>query len=193
VLQFRDADIDRVLFLESTGGAGPLLFMEQAESQKYYPRYGFTSNQSPQALQSTYPAAQQRGAAGVGWVPMLDVSPAGRTPHSAAAKECNAVIKAAGIGPPQNEVDEVQRLNLCEPFFFLATALRQLTADGSPLSTAALLQAVGHLGSGYVSTLAWYGNRFTLQQHDGAAGVRYFTYLEECSCYRSSGPVMHVA
>jgi hypothetical protein len=193
VLQFREAGVDRVLFLESTGGAGPLLFMEQAESQKYYPRYGFTSNQSAQGLQSTYPEEQQRGAAGVGWVPMLDVAPAGRTPHSSAANECNAIIKAAGIGPPQNEVEEVQRLGLCEPFFFLAAALRQLTADGSPLSTSGLLRAIDRLGSNYTSTLGWYGNRFTPQQHDGAAGARYFTYLDDCSCYRSAGGIVDVS
>lgn len=192
VLQFQEAEVDRVLFLEDTGGAGPLLFMRQAESQRYRPRYGFTSQQAAQGLQSTYPAEQQHGAVGVGWVPMLDVAPAGRTARTSSADRCNAIIEAAGIPPPENEVEEVQRLGLCEPFLFLDAAMRQLVADGSPLSTAAFLQAIDRLGSRYASTLAWYGNRFGPDQHDGAAAARYFTYVDACSCYRSSGGVIHV-
>lgn len=190
VLRFQSDGVDRVLFLEATGGAIPLLFMRQAESQNYYPRYALTSTQAAQGLQSTYPAASQHGAVGVGWVPLLDVSPVGRTPRTAAANRCDAIIAAEGLARPQDEIEEVQRLEICEPFFFLEASLDKVIAARAPVTAAAFLRATASLGESFDSAMTWYGTRFGQRPHDGAAAVRYLRYIDSCTCYRSSGPVV---
>jgi hypothetical protein len=72
VLQFRARGVTHVIGVD--GGISS--FMSQAEAQRYYPRYGLSTLNTPESTlaNGNVNALQLRGAIGVGWDPPLDVA-----------------------------------------------------------------------------------------------------------------------
>jgi hypothetical protein len=94
VLQFRARGVTHVIGVD--GGISS--FMSQAEGQRYYPRYGLSTLNTPESTlaNGNVNALQLRGAIGVGWDPALDVGSA-QDPGaiSSAEKSCLALQERA--------------------------------------------------------------------------------------------------
>jgi hypothetical protein len=182
VLKFKSEGITHVLF--SFLGS-PLVFMTNAETQKYYPRYGLHSRSSPGALlQSNAPAAQQVGAMGMGWQPMNDVD----TQHDPGVlnqrqKLCLDLLRKAGQDP-NVRVTALVGLWICDATFFVRDALVK-APDFSPKGFRAGAEALGtvDIASTFRSTM---GPGFL---HDGAGAYRIFAYKKDCSCYQYVSPL----
>jgi len=158
-----------VLKLRSDGvthifGAG-LIFVENAESQGYRPRYFFAVE--PRVIAENAPPAQMNGAMGEGYIPDMDVEtteyPGDPT---IATKHCNAIMKAAGQGTTDGTTLWNEQMD-CDQLYFIRSAL--LTAGS--LSTAALRGGLERLGSTEPSALTW-GTFLSATEHTSATVLR---------------------
>ncbi len=164
-LRFRQQGITHVLFVPS-GGAIPLLFLAAAESQRFRPKYGFSSLDAPYFVRDSVPRAQLEGAVGVGWGPTVDLGPASRDAQafSPGSRLCVAIAKEAGFAPQEAP------FSYCDMLFFLKAAL-----DGATAATADALRQGAPRASGYQSSLT-FGTKFSPGRHDGTAKARVFVY-----------------
>lgn len=186
VLKFRSEGIDHVILLD--GGAGinsagilVLEWMNQANSQRYYPKYGLNSTSGFTGLASDYPEQEMVGSEGVGWSPSLDLSTADydALPQSTEQKECVKAMAAAGQAP-QSTNQEALELGFCNEFFFLQYAFSRMTG---PLNQRTALEAIDSVGSSFAD-LTTFGVTYTASQHDGATLVRNVAFVQSCTCYR---------
>jgi hypothetical protein len=180
VLRFKALGVNRVLYIEGSGGIETLLFMNAAESQNYYPVYGLDSRSGANLLQTNAPAAQLRGAFGIGWMPTVDLGVKGFTAPDAA---CLSIIHKAGLATADNTAARFA-LATCDVFFFFKTVMQARTP--APGSATAFTAAAESLGSRYTPTgsfRAWFGP----DRHDGTSAVRPLGYVGDCSCFRYQG------
>ena len=92
-LRFASAHVTHVLSLPPIE-ADQALFMQNAEQQRYRPRYGFTSYSLPLTVQQNpqvVPRAQLVGTLGVGWEPTNDVDAAHDPGQNPGQERCLAV------------------------------------------------------------------------------------------------------
>ena len=71
ILRLRASNVTHVAFVP-TGGAVPFIFMNEAESQGYRPRYAMNSLDIPYFVSDQAPAGQLAGALAIGWSPASD-------------------------------------------------------------------------------------------------------------------------
>jgi hypothetical protein len=182
VLQFRAAGITHVMF---TFQGSPLLFMTNADNQKYYPKYGLHSRSSPASLlQGNAPDAAQRGSMGIGWQPMNDVDSA-HDPGiiNARQKLCLDLIRKAGQDTSVRATALVG-LWICDNLFFLQDVFKK-APDFSLAGFRAGAEALTSLdmASTFRSGLA------PGRLHDGASLYRLFAYKADCKCYQYTSPL----
>jgi hypothetical protein len=166
VVRFATAGIDHVLFLTSSGLA--FVWMTGAESQHYRPRYGLSSQDTPQALALTAPAAQLVNSVGVGWNRLFDVVDPGTTPQG---KRCDALMQAHGL-PPGGEA-----WLYCDQLWTFEAALKtagQVNAD----AVMAALPKLGDVPSANVLGVSYAGGR-----RDGASTARFLAFAADCTCF----------
>jgi len=182
VLQFQSSGVTHVLALDYGGYFG-LFFLPSAEKNQYHPRYGLTTYSAPYALQTLgIPESQLRNVSGMGWNPG-DVDPRKRPPEPAAAKQCRAIGKAAGL--PYGESDAGTLLSYCETLFFL----KAVTDRAGTVQARGWLQGLEAMGTAY-QPVSTYGTRFGPGRRDGVSVVRDFRWDTGCSCFGYvSGPV----
>jgi ABC-type branched-subunit amino acid transport system substrate-binding protein len=176
-LRFRQNGITHVLFLDP-GGSMAWLFGLAANNQRYYPRYGYTSQQLPGAfLQSSAPPQTLRGSAGVGWLPVFDVDAARDPGISQPAKRCLDVMARAGLDM-SNRSARGTAFAVCEGTFLLQQAL----TNAGRADTAGFFTGLDQLRDKFLSV-----NTFRTQlsptRRDGAAEVRNFRYVDGCQCF----------
>ena len=96
---------------------------QDADSQRYRPRYGVNSQNGVQALIDSggYPKTQLPGTVGIGWLPGIDITPAENPdngPYSNdARRRCIALYKAHGITFSDPNA-EAGALGICSSFWF---------------------------------------------------------------------------
>jgi len=177
VLRFNQQGITHVLF---TFLGSPLTFMINAEQQKYYPKYGLHSRNSPAALlQGNAPATQQRGAMGIGWQPMNDVD-GRRDPGAVSARQglCLKLLKESGQDTSVR-LTALIGLWTCDNLFFLQDALLRAPS----FSMAGLRRGAESLTS--FQAASTFRSRFAPHRlHDGASAYRVFAFKDDCSCYQ---------
>ncbi|MGH9891023.1 MAG: hypothetical protein ACREA0_03370, partial [bacterium] len=186
VLRFQEKQVSHVMFLAPENGAAQeLLFMRQADSQGYRPRYGLQSGSAPYLMAENVPPSQLHGALGTGWLPLFDVNEANqRPPHNDQAKLCLDIIRKAGIEDATSPNDEQVRLFICESFFlFEASVSRDGRLDGR-----GIISGAESLGTSVPAT-AGFGTRLAPDQHDGVVAYRAFAYVDSCECFRYAGPI----
>jgi len=185
VLKFRSAGIDHVLIQDGPAGVFglgglTLLFLQNAKSQRYYPRYGFNANNVPGY--SVYPADEQHGMLAVDYGDYMPDQDAGITPNAARTR-CLAIMKKYGV-TANDQTTYATAGAACDSVWFIEAVLRrapQLTLRGA-------ITAAEGLGASYTSPLV-YGTRFGPGRHDGADRARNEKYDDACSCMRySSAP-----
>jgi hypothetical protein len=184
VLRFRSNGVDHVIIIE-TSGVLSLLFANNADSQRYYPRYGLNSQNGVQALADGggYPKSQLAGAVGVGWLPSLDITPSENTddgPYATdARKRCMALYKAHGVTFSDTNARGIG-MNNCNDVSFFAMVANSIKG---PLNRDTFRAAVERVGPTFQS-VDTFATNFSPTQHDGAAAVRYWAYNTSCSCMR---------
>ena len=186
VLQFRQAGVTHVAFLQSTG-APPLLFLQQANSQGYYPRYGFTSQDVMPLLHEAglVPAAGKvfHGAKGVGWWPSADVT-YGKNEYASrpAAKACMATL-AKGGKAPSSGLQQTLSFFHCDVVNLLRSSLE---ASGA-ISPAAFRSGLDRLRSTF-SAAGTIRSLPSTNRRDGVTAVRGFAWSDDCDCFVHDGP-----
>jgi hypothetical protein len=129
VLRFRADGITHVISTDQF----LFLFMNNADSQGYRPRYGISTPNAPGLLlQGTVPANQLAGALGVGFLPDLDVDqhhdPAVRPPGQDA---CLALMRRHDVSyPPEKRFARAYEKLFCDAF----TLVRDAAVQGGGLS-----------------------------------------------------------
>jgi hypothetical protein len=168
VLRFNTQGITHVMFLESSSS---LLFIwaNQAESQRYRPRYGLNSNDQLAGNAVVAPAAQFHDALGVGWLRASDLT---NPPANAAGKQCEQILK--GKGQPGGPV----AWTLCDQLFTLAAAINA----GGQLTAAATIAGLATLRNPPSATLLSPPN-FANGRRDGAAWGAHLAFVDACSCW----------
>ena len=186
-LKFRAEGVDHVL-LQDIQGVLTLEFLQQAASQRYYPRYGFGTPNGGQALAPDLPAAALHGTLQVGWLPIEDIG-AAQDPDAAsspARRRCLALYAAHQTTFADRNAETVG-LAVCQETWFLRAALTQ----GGALSPQGLLDGVARLGDSFSPTIN-HANHYDANQHDGVSGVRYGAYDDGCSCFKYTSGVINV-
>jgi ABC-type branched-subunit amino acid transport system substrate-binding protein len=183
VLRFRAAGITHVMIVD-TGGAG-LLFMPQAESQGFRPRYGLHSWSKPAQIQGQVPAAQLHGAMGGGWNPTVDVDSGQRPKDNAAALRCLKLMHTAGESLDSSLARE-SAFMYCDSAF----TLKAMADRAGSLDPGKMIGALKTLGPSYQVSGAPFAD-FTGRK-DAPAGMRTFAFDDGCTCFRyTAAPVRH--
>jgi ABC-type branched-subunit amino acid transport system substrate-binding protein len=182
VLRFKTEGITHVLF---TYQGSPLLFMVNAENQKYYPRYGIHSRNSPATLlQGSAPAKQQHGTMGIGWQPMNDVD-SSNDPGvlNGRQKLCLKLLNDSGQAG-QGRIAALLALWMCDNFLFLQDAL----AKAPSFTMAGLRTGAESLGT-FPSASTFRSTIAPGRLHDGAGQYRLIAFKDDCTCYQYVSPL----
>ncbi|HVV35411.1 MAG TPA: hypothetical protein VHC63_02325 [Acidimicrobiales bacterium] len=186
ILRFRSQQIDHVMFV-ATQGAVPFLWMPEADSQGYRPRYGLTTADFPYVVQANASANQMRGALGMGWTPVRDVNYAQDPGGNPAATRCEALMAKAGNASSDRSADWQSHIAPCEAMFFFEAVM----AHGGEAGGAAFRSGVDQLGTSYESPHT-FATRFVSGHFDGASKVRLLRYDQGCACFSYAGPLVDV-
>jgi len=176
VLQFRAAGIDRVLILDDSSLVAQV-WMNDAESQAYRPRYGLNSINAPEVLVHNAPANQLNNALGVGWYHPYDVPSVPAAEISPAEHHCVDLMKAHGI-VSADTVSYGLMIYTCDVFSFLEAAWARVPR----FDEAGLLAGAEGLGNSW-ATSATFAAQFGSGRLDGTAAVRNFAYDGGCKCF----------
>jgi hypothetical protein len=182
VLAFQQKGIDHVFIGDGpagvfTGAGLTLLFLQNAKSQGYYPRYGFNTNNVPGW--ENLPADQESGMLAVDGSDGKAEADQG-IPLNPVRERCFALMKKHGL-PVGDDATKAVALNACEPIWFLEAVLKRTQGTTLPY----MIAAVEALGTSYRS-VGSYGNRLSHNQHDGAALFRNSRFDDACSCMKYS-------
>jgi hypothetical protein len=181
ILAFRQAGVDRVMFVSYNEAVILLLFGNDADSQRYYPGYLLSSGSAAQALRTNIPSGQWPQLHGVGNQPYVDVD--GGKPTTV-DKRCDALVRAGGVTPASYQ-DEGFVVFECAPFLLLESALTKTNGQSTAHD---VMTAINALGSSFVAPGIVSGTTsFTSTKHDGPDMVQVFGYVASCSCMRYSG------
>jgi hypothetical protein len=186
-LKFAQDRVTHVVVFESNGG-NSLLFMNQAESQHYRPRYGVNSGSGLQVLVDAVDVQPQQavGAVGFGWIPAYDLTAAmnpdnGRYSNDE-RRNCIAIFKRHGI-TFSNPNAEYAALSYCSTLHLLRVAL-----DTTPkvVTPATFVAAIDGLHSGYTAPAAL-GTYLGPGQHDAVSKGYYWRWFDACKCLHYAG------
>jgi hypothetical protein len=177
VLQFRSRGVTHVIGVDG----GIKSFMAQAQAQRYYPRYGLSTLNTPESTlaNGNVNKLQLRGAIGVGWDPPLDVAIA-QDPGaiSSAERECLATQQRAQSYAGMRFAVAIG-LEYCDTFNLIkADALA-----GGGLAGADLVRGQGIAGPRFVPSGTF---RSGLRPGDpGLPGAaRDVAWSGRCSCFK---------
>jgi hypothetical protein len=186
-LKFAQDRVTHVVVFESNGG-NSLLFMNQAESQHYRPRYGVNSGSGLQTLLEAgdIQPAQARGAVGFGWIPAYDL-PARMNPDNgkysnAERRNCVAIFKRHGI-TFSNPNAEYAALLYCATLHLLRAAL-----DTTPkvITPGTFVAAIDGVHAGYDAPAAL-GTYLGPGRHDATSKGYYWHWFDSCRCLHYAG------
>lgn len=179
VLKFKAEGITRVLL---TGTGSLTYFAIAAESQGYRPRYGISTDLSPNGTSYIVPQQQLNGAAGAGWQPGYDVGLNHEDrPVSTRETLCRKLMKSGGVDM-SSETTAVIALNICDSAMFLKAAA-DAAHSAVPTDVAAAVAARPVLFTSavtFASDLA--------RGHDGASEYRMFAWQSGCTCFQYTSP-----
>jgi hypothetical protein len=182
VLKLHSDGVEHVFVFEANGLL-TLFFMNAAESQHYFPRYGSNTQNGNQALLDAGDIQKQQliGSMGIGWLPSLDITPSENTddgPYSNdARRHCLALMKAHGQTYSDTNAEAVA-LGTCNVFSFFHDAM---TAGGPTISRDGLIAGAHKLGSSWQHNVV-FGTFFGPGHHDGVAAFRYWSFQDNCGC-----------
>jgi hypothetical protein len=184
VLKFRSDNVSHVLIFDERGLLS-LLFMQNADSQRYFPRYGLNTQNGPQALAdgAGLPKRQLIGSKGIGWLPSLDITPSQNTlngPYSNdARRKCINLMTSKGISFADANAESIA-MGICNEFWFFRDAMK---LSGNVMNRIGFMDGVAKVGTSFQSNSV-FATKFTASQHDGVSAVRYYVYDPGCTCMK---------
>jgi hypothetical protein len=186
VTKFRSEGIDHVIIQDGragvwTGAGLTLEWMNQAESQKYYPRYGQNTYNAPGW--SGLPSDQMDKAIAIMDNDSDPSYDAGWRPNKT-REQCFKIEADAGFPVSTSNLnDESLAAQACDMVFFIQFVINRL---GSSLTSNAFVQEVAALGRSF-PTATVYGTQFARGLRDGSAEVRQAEYFASCKCLKYAG------
>jgi hypothetical protein len=180
VLAFRSEGIDHVLIQDGAAGIFglgglTLLFLNNAQSQNYFPRYGFNANNVPGF--TIYPRGQQHGMLAVDFSDYMPSQDEGIAPNRT-RERCFDIMRKRSVAV-NDQTTYATAAGACDDVWFVETLLRraaQPTLQGA-------LEAASGLGTSYASPLT-YGTRLGPDRRDGAELARNARFDDGCGCMR---------
>ena len=185
VLRFNTAGITHVMILD-TAAVATLLFMQEAESQGYRPRYGLNTQNGNTVLAGILDGsgakAQLNNSLSVGWAPSLDLSEQDdpNDKANAARKRCMKILTDGGLTSFTSRNAMGQALITCEEMWFFEAAAK---AAGPNLNARSFLTGAESLQTVWESPLTL-GNKLGPGRHDGVARAADMAYVPSCNCFR---------
>jgi hypothetical protein len=180
VLKFRTDGVTHVV-------TSDLQFAENAQSQKYFPRYAFADEEA--LYTGSYPTSQLAGAVAVSGTPAGDTTAANQPAvQNSTQALCDTIMTNAG-----QDITNLTALSLmeeeCDEMFALANSLN---AAGS-ISNAALQSGYESLGTvGCASTFVCVDGPLP-GGHAAAQAIRDMTYSTSCTCFTYVDGVNHTS
>ena len=193
-LAFASEGINHVMVFDINGLLA-FLFMTNAQTQGYHPRYGLTSQSSGSHLADLLKGnanAQLKDSLGVGWIPVLDLhaNEYGPSQGPPARKACRQLMlkggQQQGLSSPGAELVATGQ---CDMLFVLQRAFTHLTGA---VSGAAISAALRTVGSGFAPA-STFSTSLGTGRHDGVSSVRDMAYNTSCSCFRYTSPLRPAA
>ncbi|MGH3803577.1 MAG: hypothetical protein ACRDTD_26290, partial [Pseudonocardiaceae bacterium] len=182
VLRFTREGITHVLFPNYS----PVTFAPAAEAQEYRPLYGLSSSNVPGLIEKMLPAAQLKGAQGVGWMPFTDVGAQQETGLTGqSAQLCTKIMKDAHLPVTHDAMQSAAAY--CDDFLVLQRSLQ-----GAKSVTPQTLQH-GYEAIGAWDSPAAFSAKLGPDRHAGVSGSRDLAFDAGCSCFRYQGPVRPIA
>lgn len=187
-LRFQQNGVSHTLLFDNAGGV-TLLFAQSAANQRYYPRWGITSQNALQGLLEggNVSARQTNGAVGLGWQPLTDIPSEQAGPTSAYStdtrRSCLAALRRASITPPSRNAEAIA-LTYCDKLHFVKHVVDRLPRDG--VTRDGFLHVVNGLGGGFTPA-SIVRSSFSSTKHDGVSQVYDLGFVASCSCMRYAG------
>ena len=178
VLSFRSQNIDHVMIGDGpagifTGVGLTLLFLQNAQSQNYFPRYGFNGNNAPD-----FPQHPKEQLAGMLAIDFYDEDPSkdkgiALNPQR---ERCLALMRKKGL-PVGDGQTMTLAINACEIAWFAEAVFKR--SGGSSLDR--VIPGAESIGTAYRSGLT-YGTKLGPGRHAGVHMYRNLQYSTDCSC-----------
>jgi ABC-type branched-subunit amino acid transport system substrate-binding protein len=182
VLRFRESGATHVVFVQESG-VPDLLFMRQAEAQKYRPTYLMSSYDAPGYLLEGNVAPEQiAGVQGIGWEPIADVA-AEREPLRPQETRCYQILTKGGEPQSQRQYYLTAEF-MCDLVWTFEAVVR---AAGPHLSTVSFLSGYHSIGTGY-SPATVFRTDFS-KRLDGVSAFRPLGWVASCKCLQYLGPL----
>lgn len=183
-LRFKEKGVTNIFFMAPGAGA-PLIFMQTAQSQGYFPRYGLSSYDSPGfILQASAPPTQLRNSLGAGFNMIVDVDNANGDPYPSgvAEKECREALQSTGDSPPATRTTSAFAAFLCDGLFMLQAAGKNLK---DTISVQSWGVAAEQLGTSFQASFSLPGGtRFGPGIRAGGQVYRFLAFIDTCNCFR---------
>lgn len=195
VLRFSSLKVSHVLFLQPRGTL-TLFFLREAQSQGYFPRYGFNSQDAAQVVLDLAQAGGQRAVSprnfvnsvGIGWDPVIDVpSEADDSPVPPERATCRKLLEKNGYDKFDDANATAIAYSACNGMSFLKLSVARA---GAIVNQTTFLSAVNGLGgNAWRSTDRMGYSLFSPTKHDGNNQYRWFTFDESKEYFRWSSPI----
>ena len=181
VLRFRQSGATHVVFVQSSGVAD-LLFMRQAEAQKFRPTYLMSSYDVPgYLLEGNVADEQLAGVQGIGWAALADVAP-DREPLSPQEQRCFQVLTKGGE-PQSKRQDFLTAEFMCDLVWAFEAIVR---SAGPQLSTVTFRSGFKAVGTSYKPVTS--RDTDLSKRVDGVSSFRPLGYVTSCRCLQYLGP-----
>ncbi|HVE63235.1 MAG TPA: hypothetical protein VNB94_05490 [Mycobacteriales bacterium] len=180
VLRFNEQKIDHVFISDGpagvfTGAGLTLLFMQNAKSQRYYPRYGLNTNNVPDF--DSHPQDQLVGMIAIDSSSTEPANDEGITPNPQ-RERCLSLMRKAGL-PVGQEQSRAVALGACEIAWFAEAIIK----NSRSTLLADMIAGGESLGTSYRSPNT-YGTKIGPGLRDGSRLFRNLQFDEECECLR---------
>ena len=186
VAKFKSLGIDHVIIQDGPAGvfgSAGLTFewMNQAKSQRYYPRYGENFNNAPGW--SVLPSDQQDHLLAVDSNDLDKIYDSGW--HTNTTREqCYKMQAEAGYPVSSSNLnDELAAATACDVTFFLQRVVNGM----SLITTQGFVDATQRLGTSLRSASV-FGTKLFPGRRDGGGVVRTEEYFASCTCLKYLGP-----
>lgn len=168
--------VNLVMFM-APNGINQLLFMQQAEQQRYRPKYFTTDTDSTRFVSQNAPRAQARNISGVGTLPIANV-PADQYPSNAQEQRCLKIIRERSGENTTNRLSSLTATLYCELVWEFGAVVERVRG---PLTVDAWRAAYPSVGRRYppVST---FGMDLGTGRHDNATLYRPYAWSDRCTC-----------
>jgi hypothetical protein len=181
VLKFAQGGVTHVVLLDTHGGITQV-FLNAADAQHYYPRYGMESGSGTQALLDggIIRTSQLRGARGLGWIPSLDLPSASNPDNgrwsSDDRRACVSLMAKGGQTYSSTNAESIALL-YCDQLWLLDRALDSVSTP----NLATLATAIESLGS-RAPRASLGAATYRAGKHVGVSRGVEWAFADGCSC-----------